>query len=96
MAKTATRRKARQQSLPVIGPEQGVIKELEDLGDELHEIRTERIGLQATEKDLEDRLAQAMKKHNLMTYAYNGKKLERTHEEKDKVKVRTPKDENDD
>jgi hypothetical protein len=96
MAKTATRRRARQQALPEIGPIDGQIKELETLGDELDELRTQRISLQADEKRVQEQLVLAMNKHSRTVYAYNGKKLELTHEEKDKVKVRKPKDEDDD
>lgn len=89
---TKERRKARpKQTTLNIGIQDGQIKELEDLGDELDEVRSERIVKQAEEKNVQDRLIECMKKHKVKTYKYQDKTLVLEHDEKDKVKVKKPK-----
>lgn len=90
------RRKARQTKLPGVDDVEGNIKELNDLGDELDEVRTERLSCQAAEKEVQDRLIECMKKHDLKTYKYEGKALVLQHDEVDKVKVKKAKVESDD
>jgi hypothetical protein len=91
------RRKARQKAMTddsgdTLNDLDSNIPELVTLGESLDEARTERIKAQAGEKDYEDRVVECMKKHDIMVFQMpDGRKLERTHEEKDRVKVRKPK-----
>lgn len=66
------------------------------MGDELDSIRTKRISLQAEEKDTQDRLVKAMQKHKVSTYKYEDKTLVHEHDEKEKVKIKRPKSEEND
>jgi hypothetical protein len=95
---TKKRRKAKQRTIdgddgrPVNDMDLADIPELVTLGEALDDSRTERIKAQAEEKSYEDRVVECMKKHDLMVYKLpDGRKLERTHEEKDKVKVKKPR-----
>jgi hypothetical protein len=67
------------------------IKELEDVGMELDEVRTKRVVLNAEEAELQTRCVESMKKHDLMSYKLkDGRFLMREHKEEDKVKIKKP------
>lgn len=92
------RRKAKQQTIkgeddrPINDLDLTDIPELVTLGEALDEVRTERISKQAEEREYEDKVVECMKKHDIMVFKMpDGRKLERSHEEKDKVKVKKPK-----
>ena len=68
------------------------IKELEDLADALDAARSQRQALLADETELQTKLAAAMRKHNCETYKAQAGMLVLEHEEKDKVKIKKPKE----
>lgn len=69
------------------------IKELEDLGEELDGVRSQRLSFGAQEKDIQERLYKAMTKYKVDTYRMrDGRLLLKEHKEDDKVKIKKPDD----
>jgi hypothetical protein len=65
------------------------IKEVEDAADNLHSIRTERIGLNKREDDAQALLVSVMKKHELEVYKFaDGSMIVTLEQGKTKAKVK--------
>jgi hypothetical protein len=90
------RRKAQRQQLikeddqPIVQ----LIQELEDLGEELDEVRSRRIALSAEETEAQEKLSSVMQKHDLTAYRLaDGRLLMLQHDDKWKVKIKKPDEE---
>lgn len=63
----------KQERLP--GTEDQLIKEIVDIAEEYQEIRDQRMALNKQESTLQQRLLEAMKRHDLNEYVFDGKRV---------------------